>query len=165
VSATKLGVDLRLHLHQRRRRVRDPLRTFDPRVTAYRQQYELRVAARKIFTGWWQECVFGAVEPLEFSLVDKKSNEQAVRALVWYMEGFGDVNRRLEGIVNLEVKEGKRRQGLGKLFLSQLFRALEEEYFEGMEIQVDKTNIAAVSFCQSAGFGQVDVGRVYVKEM
>jgi ribosomal protein S18 acetylase RimI-like enzyme len=147
-----------------RRRVRDPVRLFDARVASYRQQYELRVAARKIFAGWWQECVFGAVEPLEFSLVDKASGEQIVRALVWYMEGFGDVTRRLVGIVNLEVKEGKRRQGLGKLFLSQIFRALEEEYFEGVEIQVEKTNTAAVSFCLSSGFGQVDVGRVYVKE-
>jgi len=148
-----------------RRRVRDPVRMFDPRVTAYRQQYELRVAARKIFAGWWQECVFGSVEPLEFSLVDKASNEQVVRALVWYMEGFGDANRRLVGIVNMEVKEDKRRQGLGKLFFNQLFRALEEEYFESVEIQVESTSTAAVQFCLSTGFTQADVGRVYVKTL
>jgi ribosomal protein S18 acetylase RimI-like enzyme len=147
-----------------RRRVRDPLRMFDSRVAGYRQQFELRVAARKIFAGWWQECVFGAVEPLEFSLVNKATNEQAVRALVWYMEGFGDASRRLVGIVNLEVAESKRRQGLGKFFLSQLLRALEEEYFESVEMQVEKTNTAATQFCLSVGFAQVDVGRVYVKE-
>jgi ribosomal protein S18 acetylase RimI-like enzyme len=146
-----------------RRRVREPLRLFDARVAGYRQQYELRVAGRKIFAGRWEECVFGAVEPLEFSLVDKASNEQAVRALVWYMEGFGDANHRMVGIVNLEVRENKRRQVLGKFFLSQLFRALEEEYFEGVEIQVERTNTAASNFCLSAGFAQVDVGRVYTK--
>jgi ribosomal protein S18 acetylase RimI-like enzyme len=156
------GVAQEVIIH--RRRIRDPLRTFDARVSAYRQQYELRVAARKIFAGWWQECVFGSVEPLEFSLVDKASNEQAVRALVWYMEGFGDVNRRLVGLVNLEVKENKRRQGLGRFFLGLLFRALEEEYFEGMELQVEKTNTAALEFCLHVGFAPVDVGRVYIKE-
>jgi ribosomal protein S18 acetylase RimI-like enzyme len=146
-----------------RRRVREPLRAFDPRATSFRQQYELGVATRKIFAGWWQECVFGPVEPLEFSLVNKATNEQSVRALVWYMEGFGEPNRRLVGIVNLEVKESKRRQGLGRFFLGLLLRALEEEFFESTEIQVEKTNAAGVSFCMNAGFEQVDVGRVYLK--
>jgi len=69
------------------------------------------------------------------------------------------------GIVDLEVIESKRRLGLGKFFLALVVRTLQDQYFETAEIQVDVDNTAAVNLCKGLGFEQVDLGRVYKKEV
>src|SRR2546423_1026995 len=66
-----------------------PLKVVDPRFVAHRTHFEVRVGARLSRMSWWQECVFGLVEPLEFVLEEKPGGKVAGRVLVWEMEGFG----------------------------------------------------------------------------
>ena len=42
-----------------------------------------------VIASWWEECVWGGLEPVEFRLVDKLTNLPAARAMVWELEGFG----------------------------------------------------------------------------
>jgi ribosomal protein S18 acetylase RimI-like enzyme len=148
-----------------RRRLRDPVKLIDPRLPRLRQQVEFNIGARKFLGSWWQECIMGPVEPLEFSLTDKTSGEHVATALGWYMEGFGGrAEAPAAGIVHLEVKEGRRRAGLGKLFLTEILRALQGQYFESAEVQVDQTNTVGLHLCHAFGFEQVDVGRIYQKD-
>lgn len=146
-----------------RRRVADPVRLNEPRSMARRGQYELRVSTCKSLGTWWRECVLNPIEPLDFSLVDKQG-ESVASALVWDMDSYGSRGASSVGILGLVVNEPLRRQGLGRLFVSHLFRALHEQYFEVAEIQVDQGDDAGQRFCLSLGFELADRGRVYRKD-
>lgn len=145
-----------------RRRVADPVRLNDPRLIARRGQYELRVSSCKSLGTWWRECVMNPIEPLDFSLVDKKG-ESVASALVWDMDGHAGRGASAVGILGLVVNEPLRRQGLGRLFVSWLFRMLHDQYFEVAEIQVEQENETGQRFCLSVGFELADRGRVYRK--
>jgi ribosomal protein S18 acetylase RimI-like enzyme len=161
-----------LHHHYRpwcetlvfQRSLAEPVRLIDPRLAAFRNQFDLRVGMRKAHGSLWEEAVWSGVELLEFVL-EEKAGLPVARAWAWETEGYaGRWTTPAVGIVNLHVNEGRRRTGLGKFFLGQILRALQEQFFEVAEIQVDQTNTAGVQFCRALGFGQVDTGRAYQKE-
>jgi hypothetical protein len=49
--------------------------------------------------------------------------------------------------------------------LGQILRKLQEEYFGVVEAQVAETDPTGAAMLRSLGFEQVDVGRVYQKEV
>jgi ribosomal protein S18 acetylase RimI-like enzyme len=144
----------------------NPLPKFlDPRFSTHRARFEVRVGPRLAKMPWWQECVFGLVEPLEFLLEEKLGGRLAARVWVWEMEGFRwRWNQAVVGILGLRVREDLRRQGLGKFLLAHVLRYVQEQYFEVAEIQVLEANEAAVNLCRGFGFEQVDLGRQYQRQ-
>jgi len=149
------------------RSLRQPMKLPDPRCAAHRQQYEMAAGVPRshAFT-WWQECVLNPLEPIEFFLRDKATGTRVAGALVWEMPSLsGRGALPAVGIVDLDVVESKRRLGLGKFFLGLVVRTLQDQYFETAEIQVDVDNTAAVNLCKGLGFEQVDLGRVYKKDI
>jgi ribosomal protein S18 acetylase RimI-like enzyme len=144
------------------RRLNQAIKTIDPRFVTYRQRFEVRVAPRLARMSWWQECVFGLVEPLEFFLEEKPGGKFAGRALAWEMEGFSwRWNLPSVGVSRLEIRDDLRCQGLGKFLLAQVLRAVQEQFFELAEIHVPESNEAALKVARGLGFEQVDVGRQY----
>ena len=148
------------------RGLRQPLKLFDARYAAHRQQYELGAGVPRSYPSWWQECVLNPLEPDEFCLKDKATGTRVAVALVWEMPNLGGRGPMpAVGIVDLEIVQSKRRLGLGKFFLALIVRTLQDQYFETAEIQVDLENTAAVKLCRGLGFEQVDVGRAYKKDV
>jgi ribosomal protein S18 acetylase RimI-like enzyme len=144
------------------RRLNQPIKAVDPRFAAYRTRFEVRVTPRLAGMSFWQECVFGLVEPLEFFLEEKPAGKYAGRALAWEMEGFSwRWNLPSVGVSRLEIREDLRRQGLGKFLLAQVLRSVQEQFFELAELHVPDTNEPAIKLCRSLGFEQVDIGRQY----
>jgi len=142
----------------------DPVNVADGRFPALRRRFELRMAPRSAANSWWQECVQGPVEVVDFLLVDKPNGAIAARAPVWEMDGFSwRWNQPAVGILSIEVREDLRRQGLAKLLFAQLLRYLQEQFFAVAEVQVNQADQAAINFCQGLGFQQVDIGRLYRK--
>jgi ribosomal protein S18 acetylase RimI-like enzyme len=147
------------------RRLSQPSKVVDPRFVAHRMRFDVRVETRLNKMSWWQECVFGLVEPLEFKLEEKPGGKFAARVLVWEMEGFSwRWNLPSVGVCGLHVREDLRRQGVGKFFLSQVLRYAQDQFFELAEIHVQEPNDAAAKLCRSLGFDQVDTGRQYQKQ-
>jgi ribosomal protein S18 acetylase RimI-like enzyme len=147
------------------RQLNPPPKVLDPRFAAHRTRFEVRVGPRLAKMPWWQECVFGLVEPLEFLLEEKPGGKPAGRAWVWEMEGFRwRWNQAVVGVLGLRVREDLRRQGLGKFLLAHVLRYVHEQYFELVEMQVPESNEAALSLCRSFGFERVDVGHQYQRQ-
>src|SRR5262249_42211212 len=142
-----------------------PLKVVDARFAAHRLRFDLQASTGKTIGPWWQECIFGTVEPLAFSLLEKSSGKVSARALIWEMEGFSwRWNKTAAGILDLEVRADLRRQGLAKYLLSNVLRYLQEQYFELAELQVIEPNEACVKLCRGLGFEQVDLGRCYQRQ-
>lgn len=138
--------------------------TIDPRFMHLRRRFEIFFALQTGIVSWWQECVLGPLELLEFRVKERTTAQTVARATVWEMEGF--TRRRNEasiGIVDLEVREDLRRQGLAKFLLTYLLLNIQEQYFTLAETQVPERNQTAIKLYQGLGFEKVDEGRIYRK--
>jgi ribosomal protein S18 acetylase RimI-like enzyme len=136
----------------------------DGRFSALRRNFDVRIVPRGGKMTWWQECVMGPVEPVDFRLEEKGTGRIVSRICLWEMDLFGGRwNQPSIGIVEVEVLPELRRLGIAKYLLLQTMRYLQEQYFVLAEVQVPATSADAVAFFQNSGFVQVDTGRFYVK--
>jgi ribosomal protein S18 acetylase RimI-like enzyme len=144
------------------RKLDGPVGVIDPRFAALKRRYEVQILPRPSVGTWWQECVLGQMEPVEFRLEDKQTGLPAARATIWEMEGFSwRWNYPAAGILDILVRPDLRRQGLARFLVAQLMRYLQDQYFGIAEVQTDQRNQAAVSLYLGLGFEQVDAGRTY----
>jgi ribosomal protein S18 acetylase RimI-like enzyme len=141
-----------------------PINIIDGRFPNLRRKFDVRILPRIAIGTWWQECVLGLIEPVEFRLEEKASGKPVARATAWEMEAFSCTwNQPAVGVLDLNVREDLRRQGLAKFLLAQLLRYLQDQYFGLAEIQALDQNQAAAGLFRSVGFEQVDFGRIYRK--
>lgn len=140
-----------------------PLAVADPRFASLRRRYDVQLLLRGAQSGsWWQECVWGTLEPSELRLFDKLTGLPAARAVVWELEGFSWRWRfPSAGIFDVQVRPDLRRQGLAKLMLLDMLRFLQEQFFGIAELQIPSGDPAAAGLCKALGFEQVDAGYVY----
>jgi ribosomal protein S18 acetylase RimI-like enzyme len=143
-----------------------PLNVADGRFAGLRRRFDVRILPRVALGTWWQECTIGLVEPVEFRLEEKVSGKPAARAVAWEMEAFSWTwNVPAVGLLDIQVREDLRRQGLGKFLLTQILRYLQEQYFGVAEIHALDANQALIGLVRSVGFEQVDIGRSYRKTL
>jgi ribosomal protein S18 acetylase RimI-like enzyme len=147
------------------RRLDAPLTIVDSRFGPLRKRYEAQALPQARLGSWWRESVIGPLEPHEFRLDDKATGQMAARALYWEMTDYGwRWGAPAAGIIDVQVRNDLRRQGLGKYLLSQLLRHLQEQYFAVAELQVPEEEETAARMFRTLGFVQVDVGVGYKKE-
>lgn len=145
-------------------RFSEPMPAQDPRAADIRRRYDIRFLPGASISSWWQDCVLGWVEPIEFRLEDKRNGQPAARVVVWEMDNFeGRWSESAVGILELLVRADLRRQGLGLYLMDQLMRAVQEQRFGMMKLQAPAENTAAIQLFRALGFRQVDTGHVYVK--
>jgi ribosomal protein S18 acetylase RimI-like enzyme len=141
-----------------------PVNIADGRFAALRRRFDVRIIPRIPVTSWWQECVLGLVEPVEFRLEEKEGGKLAGKALAWEMESFSWTwNVPSVGLFDLHIRDDMRRQGLGKFLLSQVLRYLQDQYFGLAEIHTPEANRPLTNLYRSCGFEQADAGRLYKK--
>jgi ribosomal protein S18 acetylase RimI-like enzyme len=146
------------------RRLDLPLNIVDARFGALRKRYEPQALPQARLGSWWRECVFGPLEPFEFRLDDKQTGQTAARALFWEMTDYGwRWGGPAAGVIDVQVRNDLRRQGLGRFLLAQLLRHLQEQYFAVAEVQVPAEDETAARLFRSLGFLQVDEGVSYTK--
>jgi ribosomal protein S18 acetylase RimI-like enzyme len=133
----------------------------DPRFVALRRRYDVQLIPQPEIQSWWQECVLGNFEPVEFRLQDKLSGIPAARAMVWEMSAGRSPGHGAAGILNVQVRPDVRRQGLAKFLLNQMIRYIQEQFFRTSEVHVPNQNQAAIDLFGSLGFERVDIGRSY----
>lgn len=146
------------------RKLDQPLNLVDTRFSSLRRRFEVQVMPRSLVGTWWQECMIGQLEQFEFRIDEKAGGQPAARALYWEMEGYGwRWNTPAAGVMDIQVRNDLRRQGVGKYIVAQLLRYLQEQYFGVVEVQVNEESPDALKMFRSLGFAQVDVGIMYRK--
>jgi len=144
------------------KRLDSPLTIADSRFGVLRRRYEPQMLRTAGVGSWWQECIWGTLEPVEMRLTDRLTNMPAARAMLWELEGFSwKWNYPSAGIIDIQVRSDLRRQGLGKLLISQVLRFLQDQFFAVVELQVPNDNPSAIAMCKSLGFDVVDEGLAY----
>jgi len=148
------------------KRLDSPLAVVDTRFQLLRRRYETVVIRSAVPPSWWHECVWGTLEPVEFRLTDKLADHFiAARALVWELEGYGwRWGLPAAGVLDIQVREDLRGQGLGKFLMVQVLRFLQEQYFGLCEVQAADTQPELTGLCWALGMEQVDYGTTYIKD-
>lgn len=148
------------------RRLDRPLGLADARFTGLRRRFELQILPRVSMHSWWTECVFGPAEPVEFRSADKLTGRVAARALAWELEGYGQRwGGPAAGVIDLQVCDELRGQGVGKFLLAQVLKYLQDLEIRVVEGQAPEANPFAVGLLRTVGFEQVDVGHSYRREV
>lgn len=142
-----------------------PLAIADPRFGMLRKRYETQVMRAAVAPSWWHECVWGTLDPVEFRMVDKLANNfLAARAMVWELEGYSwRWGFPAAGILDIQVRQDLRRQGIAKLLMAQILRFLQDQFFGICELQAPDEHPELVGLCKAATMEHVDTGTTYVK--
>ena len=142
-----------------------PLTVADARFGAYRERYDIYAGPLRT-KSWWRECVLGPVELHEYRLQDKATGATAARLTLWELETFGPRwNEHAVGMAEFEVAPELRRQGVGKFFLTQVLRHLNEQFFTLVEVQAREGNEPGLNLLRLFGFRPVDRGLSYRREL
>jgi ribosomal protein S18 acetylase RimI-like enzyme len=144
-----------------------PLSIADGRFGMLRKRYDTQVLRAAGVPSWWHDCVWGTLEPVEFRLVDKLANNfLAARAIVWELEGYSwRWGFPSAGVLDVQVRQDLRRQGLAKLLIANVLRFLQDQFFGICEIQAPADQPDLIGLCRAATLEQVDVGTTYVKKV
>jgi GNAT superfamily N-acetyltransferase len=138
----------------------------DPRFADLRRRFDIRFLPAASVASWWQDCVLGLVEPVEFRLEDKRSGQAAARLVVWEMEGFAHRWNQLgAGILEMFVRTDLRRQGIGRFLISQMLSLIQEQEFGIVEAHCPEQSDAIRGLLTGLGFETVDVATCYRKEL
>ncbi len=134
----------------------------DPRFPLLRRKVEVQITPASSNQRWYDACLRSNFEMLLFQLKEIDTGEHVAQATVWDMDMFAwRWHQPSVGIIDVEVRESHRRQGLGKFLITQILAYLQDQYFSLVEIQTMERNLAAMNLYQSLGFQKVDEGRVY----
>ena len=142
-----------------------PLSISDGRFAMLRRRYDTQVLRAAGVPSWWHDCVWGTLEPVEFRLVDKLlSNFLAARAVVWELEGYGwRWGFPSAGVLDIQVRQDLRKQGLAKLLMAQILRFLQDQFFGICEVHAADDQPELVGLCRSIAMEHVDTGTTYIK--
>ena len=144
------------------RKLDAPLTLADTRFGHLRRRYEGQVLRAASVGSWWQECTWGTLEPVEIRMTDKLTGIPAARAVLWELEGFGwRWGFPSAGILDMQVRPDLRRQGLGKLLLTNVLRFLQDQFFAIAELQFPAGDAAGIALVSGLGFEPIDTGYVY----
>ncbi len=146
------------------RNLEAPLDVADARFVQLRRRYDIQLIRPTASASWWEETVWGTLEPTEFRVVDRMTGQPAGRAVHWELEGFSwKWNRPAAGLFDVEIRAHLRKQGLAKFLLASILRLLQDQFFALAELQVWADDPAGLGICKSLGFEPVDVGYRYRK--
>jgi GNAT superfamily N-acetyltransferase len=147
------------------KRLDAPLSIADGRFGLLRKRYDTQVLRSAGVPSWWHECVWGTLEPVEFRMVDKLANNfLAARAIVWELEGYGwRWGFPSAGVLDIQVRQDLRRQGLAKLLMAYVLRFLQDQFFGICEVHAPSDAPDLIGLCRAATLEQVDIGTTYVK--
>ena len=144
------------------RRLDTPIQVADGRFAGLRRRYDIQLIRPTVSSSWWEECIWGTLEPTEFRVVDKMTGQPAGRAVHWDLEGYSwKWNMPSAGLFDVEIRAHLRKQGLAKFLLASILKLLQDQFFAMAELQVWADDPAGVGICQSLGFEQVDIGHRY----
>ena len=144
------------------------LRTFRPLVSRQqlmnRRRTRFEVIVEPPSDNWWDACTMGGFDRDRYELRDRATGERLASSTVWSMEPLSTSwGVRAVGLIDFEVTESYRRNGLATYLLSEAFRRLQHEGVQVVEAQTMQHNAAALRLYAKLGFHEVDRGTVFRK--
>jgi ribosomal protein S18 acetylase RimI-like enzyme len=137
----------------------------DRRQMQIRRQMIVEVTVDAPTRSWWEASTVGEFDLTRFDLVPRGGGTVIATATFRSMEAFGaGAVARSAGLVELSVNEAYRRRGMALFLLSEVFRQFLRQGIMHVEVQTEKSNIAALGAFQKLGFQEVAEGGLWRKD-
>jgi len=170
VAANALFEGLGYTVADQLRRMRCNFDTFRPVVD--RHQLMIRRAFRTDSLldpppgDWWEACTFGEFHRIRFELTSRDGGPPDATATLWSLDPIvWQPGVRSVGLLDLTVRETKRRQGLATFLLGEALRQLHDHGFAMADTQVLENDKVTGALLEKLGFSEVDRGNVYQKRV
>ena len=142
-----------------------PLVLTDAKYRAWTRRVDFCVNPEPSAPDWWSACQYASLEHAYFELRLKEGGAVLARARGWEMYPLQKAwNSEAVGIVDVQVEEGYRGQGLGTYLMAQILKHYRENGLTLAEVQTMARNQAACRLYQRLGFQEVDRGVIYRAE-
>lgn len=138
--------------------------TVDRKQLQVRRTTRVEIATDPSSRSWWEACTTGCFDRTSFELFTRDGSERLATVTFWNMEARSiSWGVYTVGLVDLEVAESHRRQGMATFLLGESFRQLREHQVSLVEVQTMERNKPALELYNALGFKVVDRGSVYRK--
>jgi ribosomal protein S18 acetylase RimI-like enzyme len=115
---------------------------------------------------WWNACTFGQTDQTCFHVIPRDGSKAVGRVNIWDMEPMsGCWGVQAVGILELEIRQDVRRQGLATFLLGEAIRQLQTQRTNLIEAQVAVSDTAAIGLFRKLGFEEVERGVVFEKKL
>ncbi|MBI84309.1 MAG: hypothetical protein CMJ81_14005 [Planctomycetaceae bacterium] len=137
------------------------LKEFRPPVCraqmAIRRSYHIESRAGVTTHNWWEACTLGGVDRTMFSMSLNTTGQLAATATFWDGEPLTSSRQApVTGLLDCQVAEPLRKQGLGTYLVAESLRQLRAQKFSVAEAQVSTQNAAAMRLLNKLGFREID---------
>lgn len=115
---------------------------------------------------WWQACAWSGLERTRFELSLRDAGRVVASAAFWSLEPISRAwGVQAAGLIELEVTEEFRRQGIATFLLGEAMRQLQAQGVSLVQAQTMQRNAPALALYQKLGFQLIDQGAVYRKDV
>ncbi len=134
----------------------------DPKLAMLRRQTRLEVMEDHPPLGWWAAIAIGPFRPTLFHLLSRSQSQVIASALTWEFASelaLGGLNRT--ALIDVQVSPAFRRQGFGRLLVTEVLRHSRATLAEVVDVQTLETNQAALALYEGIGFQRVETATLY----
>jgi len=134
----------------------------DFRSVQWKRQVRIEISAQNNDGDWWWNNRFGRLDYVRFRLLQKENDEVlASLTLIGLDQFIPKWNSRAIGLADIHVAENRRRQGLGRLLITETLRRLKQETISLVESHATESDVALMGLLTSCGFQRIDAGTQY----
>lgn len=133
-----------------------------PKGVLLRRQTRFEIEEEAFPASWWEALAIGDLGLTQYRLFSRPDDVELARATTWDMGRFGRGDGRARvGLCSLEVHEGHRRQGYGRLLVQEVMRSARVQAASVVAVQTVSTNSAALALYEASGFVPVESATLY----
>ena len=134
----------------------------DFRGVQWRRRVRIEISPQHNDGDWWWNTRIGRLDYVRFQLFHKDGDELiASLTLIGLDQFLSKWNSRAIGLTDIHVVEHHRRQGLGRLLITETLRRLKQETINLVEAHAGESDEALTGLLASCGFQRVDAGTQY----
>ena len=136
----------------------------DRRQMRLRRSMQLLATVEPRSTNWWEASKWALLQRTRFEIAPRSGGPSLASATLWDIEPLATSwGIRAGGLIELEVAEDQRRQGVATFLLSEALRQIYAQGISLVEVQVMLSNQVARALYDKLGFTEIDQGAVFRK--
>ncbi len=139
-----------------------------------RRQYRVEWDEEPAPATWWEACTLDSLPRACYRLASRRGGQRCGSAVFWGRPAGNRVTPQAVGLLELQIDETCRGQGLGAFLLGETLRRMQSNEpsdpreWTGIRIcsvQVDEAQAAGVALLRKLGFQPVDCGLILQKSV
>ena len=141
----------------------DESESVDFRSVQWKRRVRVEISAQRRHANWWWTTRLGRLDYVRFRLLAKDSDKTLASLTLLGLDQYAPKwEVRAIGLTDIHVAEDHRRQGLGRLLISETLRRLKQETISLVESHADENDGPLSGLLAACSFQRVDAGTQWI---